>query len=618
MNAVLWWTIENTLTVAALLPAVWLACWMLRARPAAQHLLWLLLLVKLVAPPLVDWPWDASSLWHPAVQTSLAPAAPPIPRGAPQLDANWDAGTDIETVEFGDMEPVTAVVEAPLAPPAATASRPGWNPVTLLIVAWSIGAAAMLALAGRGLLLQRSVLRTSRSPSAQLIVALARSAARLRVRPPRAAVSNRVESPVVACLPRPKLIWPEVLDEPAAISASDGILAHELAHVARRDHFVVGLETLILACQWWNPLAWYLRRKLRESRELACDALALAHGRQSRSDYAQRLLALSVVPDASLPLAPAFGAGTFSRRFLQRRLTMIFDSRTHGRVTPGGALAAALLAAVALPGFASAFQADAAPAASNDTAPVTAAGDAAPPAPDGDSSDTAPVSGDRVSIPVLSEIPIVGRLYDATNVPSADSVTTVAAMDLNQPRNPAVVDVNANVVQSIALAQGGTVDISQGDDGQLRLTIRQADGKTQGFILRLANAHVLQNGANWKADSVNTQQAVSTWRDAVNAPATDAAAQWQVSKAVTVPDNVPAARYVTVQDVELLQSDVELAEINLAEKQAQLAIAEEEHVSGAKLQLAKLAVRRAEIELKRSRAKLRQDVPAANHSLQPK
>ncbi len=634
MTAALWWTVQNTLTVAALAPAVWLACRCLRSRPAVQHLLWLLLLVKLVAPPIVDWPWKLTLAAQPTVrQAPLVEAVPHSVVAAP-VNAEWIPDTEI------DFHALDALAEAdldealPVEPPAPTVTASTTPPFSeLVLAAWSLGAVAMLAFTLRALDSQRSVLRASRPPSALLRAAIASAAMRLHVRPPRAAVSDRVDSPVVACLPRPKLIWPEALDEPDAIAASDGILAHELAHIARRDHLVVWFETLVLILHWWNPIAWYIRRRLRETRELACDALALAHAEQSRGDYARRLLDLSITRDRAPHFAPAFGAGTFSRRFLQRRLTMIFDSRTNGRLSAGGALLAALLAAVALPGFARAYQADNAPVAAN--TPVATSADA-PPAPDAaptayvTTSDTVTVadaapattssitvadapSADNVSTAstnvgddsaqktgaqALSDLPLVGRLYATANTTDADPTRTTLTLDA----------APVNTAQVVSLPHGGSMEILQ-QGKHLRLAIRQPDGTSQVIVYKLTNEDLSPNKASTYqpvADYVEGPAAATT-AAAVPAPARRGGLS---TEAVSAPAVAHGWTLATTEDIEMLKSDVELAEINYQEKKVEwdAIVSQNNSVPGAipesKQKLAALAVRRAEIELKRSKLKL--------------
>jgi beta-lactamase regulating signal transducer with metallopeptidase domain len=639
MNSVLWWVVQNTLTVAALIPVVWLACRLLRTRPAAQHLLWLLLMVKLVAPPVIDWPWELGNQWQAATAPPPVIDSTPLPTiVADSAAIDWNPSLEDELFALEAIDSYDATMVDAASTAIVLDAPPQGNTERYLFIAWALGAATIVTCVARGLFVQRRVLRNSRVPSRQLTDALQLAAERLRMRAPRAAVSNRVESPVVACLPRPRLIWPEALDEPRAIAASDGILAHELAHIARRDHWIVCLETLILACQWWNPLAWYLRRRLRETRELACDALALAHAGQSRGDYARRLLALSVGRESPLTLAPAFGARSFSRRFLQRRLTMIFDSQTHGRVSRGGALAAVLLAAVALPGFARAFQADSAPVATTDRLTTTSSADA-PPAPDragaasnATSSDAAPATA-AVNATINEYAPATATITTSADV--APITTTISdavparaewvnkvnnsnlkldwvanvATDPTQPATAVVIGRGDNAHHTMLLQQGAKLELFQTDDKYLRVTVNKADGTSEEYAFKLKQENADGNGAKTYAPVANWTELTRT-RSADAAPAT---ANYRTTAVNAVPATAVVSYAAGSADIEMLQSDVELAEITLDEKKMELEIAEQ-LTSGAfggasretigKVQLAKIGLRRAEVELKRCKMKL--------------
>ena len=50
------------------------------------------------------------------------------------------------------------------------------------------------------------------------------------------------------------------------------LLAHELAHVRRGDHWVRRLEFIVLGLFWWYPLAWWARTRLQAAEEECCDA----------------------------------------------------------------------------------------------------------------------------------------------------------------------------------------------------------------------------------------------------------------------------------------------------------------------------------------------------------
>ena len=53
----LWWTVQNLAVTALLAGLVALASRVCRVGPVGRHALWLVVLVKLLTPPLVVWPW---------------------------------------------------------------------------------------------------------------------------------------------------------------------------------------------------------------------------------------------------------------------------------------------------------------------------------------------------------------------------------------------------------------------------------------------------------------------------------------------------------------------------------------------------------------------------------
>ena len=82
-----------------------------------------------------------------------------------------------------------------------------------------------------------------------------------------------VETPLLWCAGhRPTIVLPmgllRELDEQQAAM----ILAHELGHLRRRDHWVRALELLISTLYWWNPLVWMIRRRIHQAEDLCCDA----------------------------------------------------------------------------------------------------------------------------------------------------------------------------------------------------------------------------------------------------------------------------------------------------------------------------------------------------------
>jgi beta-lactamase regulating signal transducer with metallopeptidase domain len=105
---------------------------------------------------------------------------------------------------------------------------------------------------------------------------------------PDAAESELVSVPVTLGALRSTILlpleWREWSD-----AKLDAVIAHEVAHVARRDGLTQRLSLLHRALFWFSPLAWWLDRKLAELAEQASDEAALSGG-ADRNEYARTLL----------------------------------------------------------------------------------------------------------------------------------------------------------------------------------------------------------------------------------------------------------------------------------------------------------------------------------------
>lgn len=73
------------------------------------------------------------------------------------------------------------------------------------------------------------------------------------------------------------------------VSRTRTVLAHELAHLIRRDPAQLVLMRFAVAVHWFNPLAWILQARLKRDMEEACDEVVLRSG-VSSTRYARVLL----------------------------------------------------------------------------------------------------------------------------------------------------------------------------------------------------------------------------------------------------------------------------------------------------------------------------------------
>lgn len=93
--------------------------------------------------------------------------------------------------------------------------------------------------------------------------------------PVRVATSSRVDTPTVIGGPNVAILLPPNTVNLLSDEELDLVLAHELAHVLRRDGLASMLQALVDAALYFHPFTHTLRRVLCLESELACDAAAL-------------------------------------------------------------------------------------------------------------------------------------------------------------------------------------------------------------------------------------------------------------------------------------------------------------------------------------------------------
>ena len=100
-----------------------------------------------------------------------------------------------------------------------------------------------------------------------------------------------VSSPFVLGILKPKIYLPYGMDD----QGLSHVIAHEQAHIRRKDHWWKPLGFLLLTIHWFNPLMWIAYILLCRDIELACDEKVIAElGNEQRADYTQALVACAV------------------------------------------------------------------------------------------------------------------------------------------------------------------------------------------------------------------------------------------------------------------------------------------------------------------------------------
>lgn len=193
---------------------------------------------------------------------------------------------------------------------------------------WLGGSTAWFLLAAIRILRFRRLLSSATPATPPLQQEVASLAARIglgRV-PDVRIVPSRVSPLVCTPLRRAVLVLPRDLLTRFSAEQRAAVIAHELAHLRRRDHWTRWLEFVALGCYWWLPTVWFARRQLHAAEETCCDAWVVWLLPERARDYARALLeTIDFLTPA--PEAPLLASGFSRASNLKRRIDMILRQR---------------------------------------------------------------------------------------------------------------------------------------------------------------------------------------------------------------------------------------------------------------------------------------------------
>lgn len=353
-----WWTLQNIVVAGLIATIVQAVCRVTRAGPASRHALWLVVLIKLLTPPLFV---IESPLTMPAeiiVPDALSSAKESIAPTAPdRIDDRRSVKSSTATATLARQPRSVAFTQTPrvaarAGSTARTLERSTW--ISRWPIVWIAGSLFFIAIQLIRIFRVACALRAGKPPDETLAADVAALVQRLDIATIQIRVVRGINSPLIWCLHprRPQLLWPDDMTRFVSEDRRAGLIVHELAHLKRGDHWVGWLELAAGCLWWWNPIFWYVRSQLRLNAELAGDAWVVEILPQQRRTYAEALVALCAgrAPFAS-PI-PAMGIGTGRTRMLERRLVVIMRDRGPVRVSRVAFFGVAVLLALMLPAWA--------------------------------------------------------------------------------------------------------------------------------------------------------------------------------------------------------------------------------------------------------------------------
>ena len=321
-------------TILALLAAV--VGWCFR-RPALTHVLWLLVLVKLITPPV----WRVPMLERDWVSRPVAAFGVMLDLSLNDLPSLPEMSTD----PSDPTDPQTAAVRVrPRALPAAQPKTPKWPRSWMLIaltwlrtengqwittagllVTWGLGTITWFTIQIWRCLLFQKAMRSGWAAPIEVQEQLAKLAARCGCsQAPLVWLMPGALSPMLWSMGRStRLIFPEALLDRLDVVSRETLLAHELAHYQRGDHWVRFVSLFATGLFWWHPVAWWARHMIEASEEECCDAWVVTRGAAAPRRYAEAILETVDFMAEQHCRVPPLGTGLGQLPFLRQRLIWI-------------------------------------------------------------------------------------------------------------------------------------------------------------------------------------------------------------------------------------------------------------------------------------------------------
>ena len=307
-------TIGNVLVASALALVAWVVQTRIQSASLA-NLLWALVLIKLITPPLFSIPvLECPSIANFDLQESPI-AAERLPTSFALISPS---GT---TARENVREKDSTQSQSPIPFSDITSNA---------LSVWLCGSIVLMLVSSIRIIRFHVLLNQSSHVDEELSSGLSRNLAN------SVGVTHHPNIVVTSANIAPFVWWMDgqtviVISEFAVRQLSKQdlrmVLTHEMAHIKRRDHWFRWLEWISLICFWWNPIMWWARTQLRISEEIACDDLVLTSTKLSAHQYANSLLNMAELMAESVVRPPVVASAINSGGSLEKRLKIMINNR---------------------------------------------------------------------------------------------------------------------------------------------------------------------------------------------------------------------------------------------------------------------------------------------------
>lgn len=263
-----------------------------KASPRWKHLMWMVVVVRLLLPPLFSLPTSFGN-WGPDLweQATLVEESPLV-----MEKRIFQEGSSPSSVQFvSGRVMVVPSFEGEVINPVEVREEPRVGgfvfPVyALLFLCWIGGVVGVLALSLWQIRRFASLADPLPEEYSWAEELMERAAHQLNY---KGRVNVRYllgnQSPVVTGLTSPKIILSSDLFDCLSWEEIYSVLLHEIAHLKRRDHWFVVLQVIAKALHFYNPLVWLFMASMDKERECDCDDLVTNTEGVDRGIYANSL-----------------------------------------------------------------------------------------------------------------------------------------------------------------------------------------------------------------------------------------------------------------------------------------------------------------------------------------